>query len=98
MLDINSGHRNARQQQAHRSNGIADKVANKQDNKEEDELNYASLPHLSLFLSLSPSSPPWLPFSCPTSSALPAMAAVFALLFPRGSPSPALPRAAALVP
>jgi hypothetical protein len=67
------------------------------DDEEEDELNYAPLPHLSLFLSSSPSSPPRSSFSCPALSALPARAAVVASLLPRGSPSPALPRAAARV-
>jgi hypothetical protein len=64
------------------------------DNKDEDELNYVPLPHLLLFLSSSPSSLPWSSFSCPTSSALLVMAAVAASSFPRGSPSPALLRAA----
>jgi hypothetical protein len=67
----------------------------KNDDKEENELNYAPLPHLSSFLSSSPSSPPWSSFSCPVLSALPAMAVAAALLFPRGLPSPVLPWAAA---
>ncbi len=33
------------------------------DDEEKDELNYEPLPHLSSFLLLSPSSPPWLSFS-----------------------------------
>jgi hypothetical protein len=65
------------------------------DDKEEDELNYAPLPHLSSFLLLSPSSPPQSSFSCPALSALPATAAAAASPFPRGLPLPALPRAAA---
>jgi hypothetical protein len=71
------------------------------DDEEEDKLTYAPLPHLSLFLSSSPSSPPRSSFSCPTSSALPvtvAAAAAAALLFPRGLPLPALQRAAPRAP
>jgi hypothetical protein len=68
------------------------------DNKEEDELNYAPLPHLSLSLLLSPLLPPRMLFSCPALSALPAMAAAAAALFPRGSPLLALPWAAARAP
>ncbi len=68
------------------------------DDKEEDELNYGPLPHLSLFSLSSPLSPPWSLFSCPASSALLATAAVAASLFPRGLPLSALPRAAARVP
>jgi hypothetical protein len=68
------------------------------DEEEENELNYAPLPHLSSFLLLSPSSLPWSSFSCPASSPLPTMAAAAALSFPRGLPLPALPWAAARAP
>jgi hypothetical protein len=54
------------------------------DDKEEDELNYAPLPHLSPFSSSSPSSPPRSLFSCPASSALSATVAAAALLFRGG--------------
>jgi hypothetical protein len=65
------------------------------DDEQEDKLNYAPLPHLSSFLSSSPSSLPRLSFSFPALSALPAMVAGVVSSFPRGSPSPASPRAAA---
>jgi hypothetical protein len=48
------------------------------DDKEEDKLNNVPLPHLSLFSSSSPSSPPRSLFSCPASSALPVTAAAAA--------------------
>jgi hypothetical protein len=68
------------------------------DDKEEDELNYAPLPHLSSSSSSSPSLPPQSLFSCPASSTFPAKAAAAASSFLRGSPLPASPRAAARVP
>jgi hypothetical protein len=68
------------------------------DGKEVDKLNYVPLSHLLPFLLLSPLSPLQSSFSCPTLSALPATAAVAVLLFPRGSPLLALPRAAAWAP
>jgi hypothetical protein len=68
------------------------------DGKEEDELNYAPLPHLSLFSSSSPSSPQRSLFSFPALSAVPARVVAAASSFPRGSPSPASPRAAAWAP
>jgi hypothetical protein len=68
------------------------------DNEEEDELNYAPLPHLLLFSSLSPPSPSQSSFSYLESSTFLAMAAAAALLFLRGSPLPASLRAAAWVP
>jgi hypothetical protein len=68
------------------------------DDKEEDELNYAPLPHLSLSLLLSPLLSQRMLFSCPALSALPAMATAAAALFPRGSPLLVLPQAAAWAP
>jgi hypothetical protein len=68
------------------------------DDKEEDKFNYTPLPHLSSFSSSSLSSLPWSSLSCHTLSALPATAAVAALLFLRGLPLPVLPRAAARAP
>jgi hypothetical protein len=68
------------------------------DNEEEDKLNFAPLPHLSLSLLSSSLSPLRSLFSCPALSASPAMAAVAALSFLRGSPSPALLRAAVRAP
>jgi hypothetical protein len=68
------------------------------DNEEEDELNYAPLPHLLLFSSSSPSSPLRSSFSCPVLSALLATAAAAALSFPRGLPLPTSPRGAARAP
>jgi hypothetical protein len=68
------------------------------DDEEEDELNYVPLPHLSLSSLLSLLLPPRSSFSCPALSALPATAAAAALLFLRGLPLLALPRAAAWAP
>ncbi len=68
------------------------------DNEEEDESNYVPLPYLPLFLSSSPLSPPRSLFSCPASFALPVTAAAAESSFPRGLPSPAMPRAAARAP
>jgi hypothetical protein len=54
------------------------------DHEEEDKLSYAPLPHLSSSSSSSPSSLPWLSFSCPASSASLVTTAAAALSFPRG--------------
>jgi hypothetical protein len=68
------------------------------DDEEEDELNYVPLPHLPSFLSLSPLPPPRSLFSCPASFALLVTAAAAESSFPRGSPLPVSPRAAARAP
>ncbi len=86
MLDVNPGH-------PAMAMALLMGWLTNDNSKEEDNLNYVPLPYLLSFLSSSPLSQPRSSSSCPALSASPATATAAALLFPRGLPSPALPRA-----